>query len=75
MTGYYDKTIGRLRVTVSPEGARQHDYGHGCQIECPTGWNDSCPIQRHTVSVEELRDLRYLIDRAISVADAVNYKK
>ena len=65
----YDKQIGRLRVIVSTDGLRDHDYGHGAAIECPTGWNDSCPVQKHTVSVEELRDLRYLLDRAIDHAD------
>lgn len=65
----YDKTIGRLRVVVSEEGARQHGYGHGAVITCPHGWNDSCRIQTHTVSVEELRDLRYLLDRAIAAAE------
>ncbi len=67
----YDKTLGRLRVRVSTEGARSPDYGHGADISCPTGWNDSCPIQTFTVSVEELRDLRYLLDRAIDAAENV----
>lgn len=66
----YDRKIGRLRVTVSANGARQHDYGHGATVECLAGWNDSCPLQVHIVSVEELRDLRYLLDRAIAAAEA-----
>jgi hypothetical protein len=66
----YNKTAGRLRVTVNRDGMLNHDYGHGCTIECPTGWNDSCPIVKHTVCVEELRDLRHLLDRAIAHADA-----
>lgn len=65
----YDKTVGRLRVVVNDNGAFDHDYGHGAIVQCPDGWNDSCPVQTHTVSVEELRDLRYLLDRAIAVAD------
>lgn len=66
----YNKSIGRLTVDVSPEGGRQHDYGHGCRVSCVAGWNDSCPTAHHTMSVEELRDLRYLLDRAIVAADA-----
>ena len=68
---YFNKDCGRLCVRVSTEGARDHSYGHGVDISCPTGWNDSCPIQTFTVSVEELRDLRYLLDRAIDAAENV----
>ncbi len=63
---HYDNKIGRLRVTVNENGARDHSCAHGATVECPTGWNDSCQVQRHTVSVEELRDLRYLLERAIA---------
>lgn len=65
----YDKTIGRLRVVVNENGVKDHVYGYGAVIQCPEGWNDSCRIQTHTVSVEELRDLRYLLDRAIAAAE------
>jgi hypothetical protein len=64
----YDKRLGRLRVTINDNGARDHGYGHGATIECPDGWNAFCPVQTLTVSVEELRDLRYLIDRALAHA-------
>lgn len=65
----YDRTIGRLRVVVNESGAKDHYYGQGCMIQCPEGWNDSCPIRTHTISVEELRDLRHLIDRAMAAAE------
>lgn len=65
----YNKKLGRLRVEVRDTGARDHTYSHGAQISCPDGWNDSCPILTLTVSVEEMRDLRYLLDRAIAAAD------
>lgn len=67
--GHYNKTIGRLTVEVNVEGARDHSYGHGCSVSCIAGWNDSCPKVTHTMSVEELRDLRYLLDRAIAEAE------
>ena len=63
----YQRAIGRLSVSVSSDGGKMHDYGHGCTVACVAGWNDSCPTVEHTVSVEELRDLRYLLDRAISL--------
>lgn len=68
MTGRngYKRTIGRLTLEVSKDGYVNHDYGHGASLRCPTGWNSSCPIQEHVLSVEELRDLRYLIDRALA---------
>lgn len=66
----YIKKIGRLRLFVNDEGMRDPNYGHGARIECPEGWNDSCPIQAHTVSVEELRDLNYLITRALAEVDS-----
>jgi len=66
--GYYKKQCGRLKVIVNENGANDHSYGHGAQIICPTGWNDSCPDVAHTVSVEELRDLYYLISRALDAA-------
>lgn len=66
----YDRSCGRLRVTVNQNGAQQHDYGHGCEVICRAGWNDSCEMVAHTMSVEELRDLRHLIDRAIAHSDS-----
>jgi hypothetical protein len=65
----YDKTVGRVSVSVSENGGEMHDYGFGCTVSCIDGWNDSCPKIKLTMSVEELRDLRYLLDRAIVAAD------
>jgi hypothetical protein len=64
----YDKAIGRHRLMVSNEGLTMHDYGHGAQIEYLDGWNEGCARPRMTLSVDELRDLRYLIDRALEAA-------
>lgn len=71
----YHMTMGRLTVSVSENGATQHDYAHGCEVSCVAGWNDSCPIVKHVMSVEELRNLRYLLDRAIFHADDVLRRK
>lgn len=64
---FYDKQIGRIRLVVTEDGYRIGG-SHAARIECPDGWNESCPILTHTVSLEELRDLRYLIDRALSLS-------
>lgn len=69
--GLYEQTCGRVRVQVSREGARQQGYGYGATVACRGGWNDACPMVELTMSVEELHDLRYLIDRAIVAADRV----
>jgi hypothetical protein len=65
----YSKQMGRLQVIVSRDGVRDHAYGHGAEVICQAGWNDSCPMVVHTMSVEELRDLRYMLDRAIGYAE------
>ena len=61
----YTKTAGRLSVRFVPE------YGdnHAVSVACVSGWNDSCPSLEHVMSVEEARDLRYMLDRAISHAE------
>ena len=69
MAGYY-KRMGRFEIDVNENGLRMHDYSHGAQIKCLDGWNDSCPTASLTASVEELRDLRYLLDRAIAHAES-----
>ena len=60
----YDKSIGRLRVRYI------HDYGSGMcvSIFCVDGWNDSCATLENSMSLEEVRDLRYLLDRMLAAA-------
>ncbi len=64
----FNKQCGRLRVTVNDNGASMHGYGHGATVEMIAGWNDSCPNVVHTMSVDELRDLHYMLGRAIEEA-------
>lgn len=66
----FDKAIGRIRVEVSDNGLKMHDYAHGAYIHYRAGWNNSCPMEKITLSVDEMRDLRYLLDRAIEAAMA-----
>jgi len=65
----YDQKIGRLRVFVNLQGGVDHSYAHGAEVSCPDGWNDMCAIKTHFVSVEELRNLHYLLGRAIAHAE------
>lgn len=64
------KGMVRLEVRVNDNGMKMHDYGHGAEVLCRAGWNDGCPMVALTMSVDELRDLRYLLERAIAAADA-----
>lgn len=58
----------RMSIEVSEEAYRQPQYGHGAQVSLRDGWNDGCPMISARLSLDELRDLRYLIDRAIRIA-------
>lgn len=60
-SGHYNKTIERLTVSY------RATYGDGMCVEvaCRDGWNDSCPILTHRMSLEEVHDLRYLLDRML----------
>jgi len=60
----YNKRIGRISLDVSREGFKMPDYVHG---------TDLCIHNNETVhinlSLEELRDLKYLIERALAQQD------
>lgn len=57
----YDRTIGRLRLRSDGDPANLA----AVTISVPDGWNDSCKILTLRLSVEELRDLKHLIERAL----------
>jgi len=62
----FRKSVGeRLRLKVSRDGYLQHDYGYGCELEIRRGWNDGCQFEGNYLSIDDLKDLRYLIDRAL----------
>ena len=61
----FEKKIGRIQLVICDEGSRIHDYGHGCDLRILSGWNDSCDVKKNSLSVKELIDLRYMIDRAL----------
>lgn len=56
----YSKTMGRIRLDVEPM------YRGLSRLHVNTGYNDACVWNQNNLSIEELRDLRYLIDRGIA---------
>lgn len=69
MSKQYVNTCGRFSLSLAKEGCQDHRYGHGVSLYMPTGWNKSCEPVAISVSVEDLHDLKYLIERAISSAE------
>jgi hypothetical protein len=66
----FDKSISnqgleRIILRVGDDGFRQPDYGHGCTLAIREGWNSSCEFLAAYLSLNELHDLRYLIDEAL----------
>lgn len=64
MTNYTNAIGERIQI------AYKREYG---DLECVIisvrdGWNDSCSMLHNRMSLEELRDLRYLIDRTLANA-------
>ena len=62
---HYTKDMGRILVNY--QDARGID--HAVEVCIRDGWNNSCPFNRNVLSVEEARDLRYLLDRIIAHAE------
>lgn len=63
MSGAYDKRIGRVRLRLwAPQD------GGTVDLVINDGWTEEHPEHTNRLHVEELRDLRYLIDRALAVA-------
>ena len=64
-TGSIGTHIARIRLMVNESGGHDHGYSHGCDLQIRSGWNEGCEFISNTLSVNELHDLRYLIDRAL----------
>lgn len=62
----YRKKIGeRVELIVNENGYSDHSYAHGAQLNIRGGWNESCEVWGNTLSVDELKDIHYLITRAL----------
>jgi len=60
----YNNTAGsRLHLVVIPE------HMGPSQLMVREGNNSSCPFRVNYLTIEEMRDLRYLLDRAIAATE------
>lgn len=65
----YSRTIGRIRLDVDP------DHRGPSRVIINSGHNDQCQWLQNVLTVEELRDLRYLIDRGIAAAESYEVRR
>lgn len=63
------KTIGRLQLDVRLE------HQGSSVLSVRDGYNDSCRWVENRLSVEELRDLRYMVDRAIAHIESAEERR
>ena len=64
----YSKTSGRVHVDVDP------DHMGSSRVHVLNGYNDGCSWVQNNLSIEEMRDLRYLLDRGIAAAESYEAK-
>lgn len=66
----YSNTVGeRLSLSLSDDGIRSPNYGYGATLKIRDGWNDRCEWATLNLSVDDLHDLRYLINRALECSE------
>ena len=56
------KQLNRIKLEVNDA----RNGGH-IVLSVPDGWNDSCKIVEQTITRDELRDLMYLVERALDI--------
>lgn len=61
---HYTKDMGRILVNYQ-EARGEYNAVELCIRD---GWNETCQFNRNLLSVEEVRDLRYLLCRVIAHA-------
>jgi ABC-type nitrate/sulfonate/bicarbonate transport system substrate-binding protein len=54
-------TIERISLRLKPH-RMDSDDGYGAELKMQIGWNDNNGYLEYDLSVNELRDLRYMID-------------
>lgn len=64
------KAAGRFEVAVSNKGAHDQNDSLGATISYRDGWNSGLPARGFDLSLEEMRDLHYILGRAIAQADS-----
>ena len=65
MSAFRKKIGERIELEVGRDGYLNHDYGHGARLSIRQGWNESCEWSHSNLSVDDLKDLHYVIGRAI----------
>lgn len=63
------KEIGRISISFSDEGKRDHDYGYGCTMKLQKGFNPHCGEVDYPLSINELRDIQYMIGELLRGVD------
>lgn len=63
--GVVERGLERIRLEVNDNGYLDPDYGHGTALFIRNGWNESCEMVRNTLSVDELKSLKFLIEGAL----------
>lgn len=59
------KKIGRIELRVGLPGD-----GSQTVLLIPSGWNDSSELVSNELTIEELRDIHYMIGRALAMYDS-----
>jgi hypothetical protein len=72
----YEKRVGNLQLSVERDGARDPSYTFGCELIGPAGQtglaqDEIAGVTRLRLSVEQLHDLRHMIDRALAAVEAI----
>ena len=64
-----EKEIGRFLIFINPNGAHDHSYGYGVDFSVNEGWNDEARRISFHLSVNELRDIQYMIGELLRGVD------
>lgn len=63
------KRSGRIEVSIADDGVKHHEYSHGVELVFYLHEASKSPDgERFSISVEEARDLHYMLSRIIAKA-------
>ena len=65
MRNFYCKTIGRIQLLYR----REFGDNRCVTLFVRAGWNDSCPMTENILSLEELRDLKHMLDQVLAISE------
>lgn len=61
----YSKDMGRIRIRFDDVSGESH----AVLVAVRSGWNEASRFVESVLSIEEARDLRYLLDRVIAASE------